>query len=71
LTHVVVNLVLAAGAGAAAVVGADGVPGAFDDQPVATVAVVALAAVAAAGVRALLTDLPAVQALLGSPDTET
>ncbi|HEU5152077.1 MAG TPA: MauE/DoxX family redox-associated membrane protein [Iamia sp.] len=64
-THVVVNVLLAAGAVAAVVVGADGVAAATGDQPVATLAVLGLAAVAAAGVRALLTDLPAVRALLG------
>jgi len=62
--HVVVNVLLAAAAVAAAVLGADGVVGAIADATVPTVAVVALAAVAAAGVRGLLTDLPAVRALL-------
>lgn len=66
-THVVVNVLLAAAALAAVVVGADGVPGALGSSAGPTVAVVGIALVAASGVRAVLTDLAAVRALAGSP----
>lgn len=61
-SHVVVNVALAAAAALAGVVGADGIGG-IDGAAVATGATVLLALVAATGVRALLTDLPAVRAL--------
>lgn len=71
-THVAVNLLLALGAGAAIVVGADGVPAALGSSVPGTVGVVALAAVAAAGVRAVLTDLAVVHALVrAAPPPET
>lgn len=66
-THVVVNLLLAAGAVAAVIVIADGVPGALGSSVPGTIGVVALAAVATAGIRAVLTDLAIVRALMASP----
>ena len=70
-THVAVNVLLAAAAVGAVAVGTDGVGGALGSSPGATVAVVALAGVAAAGVRAVLTDLPVVRVLVGAPTTDT
>jgi len=58
--HVAVNLALAAGAAVGAA--SDGVVGGLDDAVGATVLTGLLAAVAAAGVRGLLTDLPAARA---------
>ena len=55
-----VNLALAAGAAVGAA--SDGVVGGLDDAVGATVLTGLLAAVAAAGVRGLLTDLPAARA---------
>ncbi len=59
-THVVVNLLLAAAGLTAAAVGADGLVG---SGSWAVVPVAALALVGAYGVRAALTDLPALRAL--------
>jgi hypothetical protein len=70
-THVVVNVLLATGAVSATAVGADGLGGALDADGPAAVAVVLVAVVAAAGVRALLTDLPAVRALLATPTADS
>jgi hypothetical protein len=66
-SHVVVNLLLAAGAVAAVVVGADGVGGALGSSIPGTIGVVLVAGVAAAGTRAVLTDLAAVRALMATP----
>lgn len=63
-THVVVNVLLAVGGVAAAVAGAEGLAAA--GWPAAAVCVVA--AIAAVGVRGLLTDLPRVQALRRAAD---
>ncbi len=62
-THAAVNLLLAAGALWAALAPADGLAG-WLDAPGAALAVAALAGVGAIGVRALLTDLAVVRALM-------
>lgn len=67
-THVVVNVLLAAAAAAATALRIDGIGGAAGSSAMATASVLLVAVVAAAGVRALLTDLPAVRALRGAPD---
>lgn len=62
-SHVLVNLALGTGAAVAAAAPADGLATGLSDSPLATVAVVALAGLAAWGIQAVLTDLPAVRAL--------
>ncbi len=61
-SHVAVNLLLAVAAGVAAAQGADGLVAGLGDAPAATVGVAALAALAAWGIEAVLTDLPALRA---------
>lgn len=61
--HVGVNLALAAGAAWAAVVGSEGLVSALADDPGAAALTALLVVVAAAGVQALLTDLPRLQAI--------
>lgn len=61
--HVGVNLALAAGAAWAAAVGSEGLVAALADDPGAAVVTAALALVGAAGVQALLTDLPRLRAM--------
>lgn len=66
-THVAINLALAGAAVLAVATSAAGVIDAGSEAPGATVAVIALAVVAAFGVRALLTDLPALTAAQVTP----
>ena len=61
-THVVINLALAALVLAGVLTDVDGLVTGVADAPVALAAVAALALVAEAGIRALLTDLPVLRA---------
>jgi len=67
-SHVAINLLVAAAALWAVASSADGLIDAGSESPVAAVAITALAVVAAFGVRALLTDLPALEARRRSLD---
>ncbi|MGI8939882.1 MAG: MauE/DoxX family redox-associated membrane protein [Iamia sp.] len=62
-SHVLLNVALGVAAVLAAAARADGLLTGLSDDLVATLVVTSLAALAAVGIRALLTDLPALRAL--------